>query len=281
MQTNFYPLHFTKIIFVSFLLSFPFTITPSESIEKAKKEVATAQEKITNRFEIKLNQTQTTLEACITVLKTEPLYSELEAAIHNLRKDPAHELYRLNHETHDFIKELENYNKVIIRPELLTKINTLLEQLKTYETFSSLRSTLKKQRVALLELFEEKDLILSVEKILKYQNKELSDLLAEQQKIVTALPSYQQVQELQKKYLETKAVKKLLLCIEKKRELLLQQQSALLKSKEYQKALNVYELLSFSHFTTPEHQQESGGAAKKELLKLQHELFIIPLENTL
>ena len=280
MQTTFPTLPSCKIIFISFFLSVPHLLISAESLETAQQNVALAQEKVTKRLETKLNQKQTELELCITAVKAEPLYSRLEKALQDLRKEPAHEFYRLNREMHDFIKELENYNKVIIRPELLTKINTLLEQLKNYDTFTSLRSTLKKQRVALLELFEEKDLILSVEKILKYQNKELAELLAEQQKIVTALPTYQHVQELQTSYLETKTVKKLLLCIEKKRELILQQKSALLKSKEYQKALDTYERLIF--FQDPSaHHQEPGALTKKELLRLQHELFIAPLENIL
>ncbi len=281
MQTNFLTLPSCKIIFISFFLALPHVTIPTESLETAKQNVVTAQEKVAKRFETKLSQRQDALNKCVTVVKAEPLYKELETAFDALRKEPAHELYRLNHEIHDFIKELENYNKVLIRPEFLTKINTLLEQLKTYETFTSLRSTLKKQRVALLELFEEKDLILSVEKILKYQNKELADLITEQQKIVFALPSYQQVQELQRKYLQTKAVKNLLFAIEKKRELLGQQQSALLKNREYQDALHTFELLSFSHTPTLEHQQDSVNAAKTELLKLQHDLFIIPINTIL
>ncbi len=280
MQTNFPTLPSYKIVFISLFLTLPQTLIRTMSLETAQKDLVTSREKVTKRFETKIKQKQAELELCITAIKAEPLYSELERALDNFHKEPAHKLYTLTHETHTFIKELETYNKVIIRPELLTKINTLLEQLKTFEIFSSLRSTLKKQRVALLELFEEKDLILSVERILSYQNNELVELLTEQRKAVTALPTYQHIQELQKSYLETKSVKKLLLCIEKKQELLLQQQSALLKSKEYQKAFNVYERLTFTQ-PPPTQYQESGNAAKKELLKLQHELFIIPLENTL
>jgi hypothetical protein len=280
MQTNFKPVHFTKIIFVFLITSFPHIIIPSESLERAKQNVVIAQEKVTKRFEAKLNQAQMNLEASITTLKTEPLYSTLEIAIQNLHKEPAYQLYILTRETHIFIEELENYNKVLIRPELLTKINNLLDALKTTELFSSLRSTLKKQRVALLELFEEKDLIISVEKILKYQNKELSVILVEQQKSVLALSSYQNAQEVQKKYLETKAVKNVLSCIEKMRETLLQRQNALLKNKEYQKALNAHELISFSRPASSEEQQMEKFT-KKELLNLQSQLFIIPLENVL
>jgi|GEM_PF-2840817 len=280
MQKNFKLLHFIKIIFLSLIASFPHIIIPSESLERAKQNVAIAQEKVTKRFEAKLNQAQINLETSITRLKKEPLYSTLERAIQTLHKEPVHQLYTLTRETHTFIEELENYNKVLIRPELLTKINNLLDALKTTELFTSLRSTLKKQRVALLELFEEKDLIISVEKILKYQNKELSVILLEQQKSVLALSSYQDAQEVQKKYLETKAVKAVLSCIEKMRAILLERQNALLKNKEYQKALNAHELVSFSRPALPEEQQMEKFT-KKELLNLQFELFIVPLENVL
>jgi hypothetical protein len=156
-----------------------------------------------------------------------------------------------------------------------------VERLKNYEIFASLRSTLKKQRVALLELFEEKELILSVEKILKYQNKELSELLTEQRKAVIALPNYQFAEKIQKKYLETKAVKKLQALIEKEQELLVQKQNALLKNKEYQKALRTFELLCFSLPTPQEQQQEIDFLMKKDLLRFQYELLTVPLENTL
>jgi hypothetical protein len=281
MQTNFFTLPSRHVIFISLFLCLPQLLIPNDLREIAKKNVMIAQEKITKRFETKLAQKNKELELCVIAVKTEPRYSALEKAIQELHKEPAHTLYTLTYETHSFIEELESYNKVIIRPELLTKINILLDQLKTSEILSSLRSTLKKQRVALLELFEEKDLILSVEKILQYQNKELVELLIEQQKKVIVLPSYQQVQELQKDFLATQAVKKLLGCIEKIQDLLAQQESALAKSKEYQKAVNKYELLSFSPGNHPPHDQKSDNSAKKELLKLQHELFLTSLEITL
>ncbi len=280
MQTNFHTLTSYKIVFISLFLFLPQILLSTEDSEIAKKNSSAMHEKITKPFETKISLKQTELELCVAAVKTEPLYIELETALNNLFKEPTYELYKVTDETYEFIKELESYNKLVIRPELLTKINALLDQLKTYEIFSSLRSTLKKQRVALLELFEEKDLILSVEKILKYQNKELVELITEQKKGITALPTYQQVQELQKKYLETKTVKNLLLCIEKKRDLLIQQEKALLKNKEYQKVLNAHELLSFS-LATSEQQQESYSMAKRELLKLQHDLFLVPLENIL
>lgn len=281
MQINFPPLHFTKVIIISLLLSFPLIRAASESVEKAKQELLAAQEKTTKRFAVKLSQTQTHLETYAAALKTEPLHNELETAIHALHKEPPYQLYKLTKETCTFIQELGDYNKTVIHSKLLVKINDLVERLKNYETFTSLRSTLKKQRVALLELFEEKELILSVEKILKYQSKELSELLTEQQKTVLALPTYQHAQEVQKKYLKTKAVKTVQTCIEKKRELLLQQQSALLKSKEYQKALHNFELLSFCLPTTQKQQREIEALTKEDLLNLQHELFIVPLENTI
>ncbi len=278
MLTIFYTQHFHKTILVLLFFSFPYSILSSTLHEKTKEKLFALQEKVTKRFETKLNQTKTTLETCIAALKIDPLYGEMETALHALYQDPTYKLYKTTLETHEFILELEGYNKTIIHPELLTKINNLLEQLKNYEHFTSLRSTLKKQRVALLELFEEKELILSVEKILQYQDKELEKLLTKQREKINALPSYQHAQEVQKKYLETKATKNFLFYLEKKRDLIVQEQSALLKNKEYQKALSEYELLYFDHKYD---QNKSNPQTKDELLRLRYEFFTVPLENTL
>lgn len=284
MQTTFSTLTYPKIVFLFFLSSFTAQLHSSEfSLEAANKEVTMVRQKITNRFEVKIAQKQKELELCINSIKKEALYHELETAITALHKEPVYEFYALIFEAHEFIKELERYNASIIRTELLKKINELLEYLKTDETFTSLRSTLKKQRVALIELFEEKDLILSIENILKYQNKDLTDLLAKQLKKVHLLTSYQHAQEVQKKYLATPSITKFFTCIEKIQNLLVQQEVALLKSKEYQKATRTYELLLFrspAHASLTTSPQEPE-LLKKQLLKAQWSVFAIPLENIL
>jgi hypothetical protein len=277
MPHNFFTFAPKQAVFVFLLFSFPTFIFPNESCKKAQKELIEAQEKITQRFTIKLTQSDINLEACVTKVKRDALYNELETALQAVKNDPVYKIYRLIYQTHTFINELEKYNKSTIRPDLLIQINTLLDQLKNYEKLTSVRSTLKKQRVALLELFEEKDLILSVEKILKYQNKELSDLITTHYKEVVASSSYQHLQQIHTKYLASSVVQKLLACIEKKREILLQQQNALFRNKNYQKALYAWELCVNSH-PDLEDLQTPGSQVKKELLKLQTDLFLGPLD---
>lgn len=278
MQRNLFKFPPRKAIFIFLFFSFSSLPSPYESCKKAHQEMHEAQEKITKRFEAKLTQIDNVLEVCVVKVKAEPLYTELQEALQALYKDPAYKFYLVIRQTHTFIEELETYNKAIIRPALLAHIHELIDQLKHYEKLTSLRSTLKKQRVALLELFEEKDLILSVEKILKYQNKELIELITEQQKEIATHSTYQQVEQIHTKYLATSAVKKLLASLEKKREILLQQENALTKNKIYQKALHTYQL--YSYLQPAAHTLESPTTEKqKDLFKLQHDLFATPLDT--
>ena len=278
MQSTFLNLSHLRIILLPLIMTLFANVSAKQPYELLQEKIDDTYVKISSRFSQKIEKKQKELFAQVDLVKKDPLYNELEVALDALYKDPIYDFYSKLKEVCLFIDQLKEHHHHIIGSELLQDLNTILERLQSYEQLTSFRATLKKERVVLIEVAEEKDLLSSLEKILTYQGKDLKELCKKERERVVELPSYLNAEQVQKKYLQTSTVKKFLSYATQLRDLLTQQEAAVLKNKEYQSLLYTYELI-----TTPRGSKESREplAIKKSIITLHHELHTVSIKETL
>lgn len=277
MQSSFLNLSNFRIILLPLSLTIFANLPAKELSEFLHEKLEKVYTKASGRFTSKIEKKQNELFTQAGLVKKDPLYSELEIALDALYKDPVYDFYKQLKKACLLIDQLKEHHRHLMESELLQHLNNLIDRLHRYEQFTSFRATLKKERVALIEIAEEKDLLVSLEKILTYQEKDLKELSEKERERVTQLPSYLHVEQVQKKYLQTTVVKKFLTQVAQLHDLLVQQKIALLKNKEYQKLLNTQELV------TSEIMQENPDqeTIRKTLTNLQRELHTISIADLL
>ncbi len=278
MQSTFLNLSHFRIILLPLAITLFANLSAKQPHESLLEKIDEAYARISTRFSPKIEKKQRELFAQADLVKKDPLYNELEIALDALHKDPVYDFYSQLKEACAFIDQLKEHHRHLVGSELLQQLNSLVDRLHRYEQFTSFRATLKKERVALIEVAEEKDLLGSLEKILTYQEKDLKELSEKERERVTQLPSYLHVEQVQKKYLQTPVVKKFLIHTTQLYDLLVQQEIALLKNKEYQQLLYTHELRAI-----PGSIKESSDqtTTSKIIIALQHELHTISIDELL
>ena len=278
MQSTFLNLSNFRIILLPLAITLFANLSAKQPHESLLEKLDEAHAKISSRFSPKIEKKQKELFAQADLVKKDPLYNELEIALDALHKDPVYDFYSQLKEACTFIDQLKEYHRHLVGSELLQHLNSLVDRLHRYEQFTSFRATLKKERVALIEVAEEKDLLGSLEKILTYQGKDLKELSEKERERVTQLPSYLHAEQVQKKYLQIPVVKKFLTSAAQLHDLLVQQEIALLKNKEYQSLLYTQELRAI-----PENIKEGSdhAAIRKTIIALHHELHTVSVEEVL
>jgi len=270
--------HFRKFL-ISLALFSSSVALPIAPLEQTQKDLQESCSKITARLVLKIATKERDVRKSADIVRKDPLYHELELALTALEKEPIYRSYQLLQRSCRFIQRLQTHNHLLLDTELLTELNKLVDELKNEELFTSFRATLKKERVALIEIGEEKDLMSSLEKILTYQGRDLQHLAIKEKDRVEALASYQHAIAVQKKYLASQTVKNFIASANKLHDLLAQYQITLLKNKEYQQQLRAYER-RFIPLKAGAHEQEIDET-KNMLSSLERDLHTIPLEDHL
>lgn len=269
-----------KIITQLLWLSFAILLTSKASSELSKpklsalySELSLSSQSITNRFENQKNQKLKELATYSALIKNKKLYHDLQNAFKVLEDDKTYKSYATLIETIELIGDLQTFNQNITESTLLEKTNKQLETLKGEESLSTVRSLLKKQRGALIELLDDKDFIISNAKSLQSQQQELINLITVQKAKLLETTPYKSIQILQKEYLALPEVDKINGCLEKLYTLTNQIEIALLKNKDHQKIIRSIKLFD------PQIRQDDQ--ILKVINSTRQELFLVPIEDIL
>lgn len=266
-----------KIFFITALTTTALESTATQKIDTLHAQKTKLCKQITEPFEKKQTKLLAQLHTEIDDIKKDPLYQELVTLFHTLEESVEYQQYTLLTSTINLIADLQAFNSGITQSDLLTKTNDGLDRLHPQkENFSVVRALLKKQRVALIELLDEKDLIESLEKNLRLLQKELSASLQEQKEKLTKTETYDQLQKLQKNYLDSQGVQKIETSLKKLQTLEAQKDIALLKNQEY---LTITKQIERLEQHQPPHPATTELTA--HIKKTEHELFLIPVEDLL
>ena len=208
-----------------------------------------------------------------TLVKNEKLYHDLQNAFKELEENKIYKSYATLIETIELIGDLQTFNQNITESTLLEKTNKQLEKLKGEESLSTVRSLLKKQRGALIELMDDKDFIASNAKSLKSQQQELINLITTEKGKLLETTAYKNIQTTQNEYLALPAVKKVIACLEKLYTVANQIEIALLKNNNHQQIVRSIKLFD------PQFHQDDQMLMIINTTK--EELFLVPIEDIL
>ena len=231
-------------------------------------------QKTSEKFDAQISKKYLELESLIETVQKDQLFIECNKQWLIIANIPLFEHVIENKKMLSFLKKLYETNKNLIDNTLLYQVNNMLEETKNKDFFSSIRPILKKERVALVEVFEEADFLKMINRGLDSAIQEITTLISSEIEKIYNSKEFILFDEMQKKYLALPTLKKIVQLQEKIEALENQKTIALIKNK------NLHPLFHASEGASLRKKiYEKSETAIQEKQELQKKLLLTPIKE--